>query len=269
MSSLNEDVLLAKKIYDDFLSSINAKLFISQQIDGSIETVVFKDIDSFIKEKDLQIQSFKNIEEYTREFSSSSSSLSSLERFFNVNKGKELHCINSSFSFDKEALAINQGHKGLDLLVIDLNKKDEVNNILSISQEDKNYSKKELLVSGILEANKSIENYAKEVYLNDIVKQYENSNNELKDNEFYIANYGTDENVEIFKSFDEALEESINNEVHKCFLDKNSVYQEKDGSWNYNDNYALFVTKPVVVLKEDLQNNISSSTEHSKVRRDR
>ena len=175
MSKLDLDVASVKKIYEELLSPFNARLFISQQPNGSVETVIFKDIDSFISEKNLDVQAFKDVEEFKKVYSPSSSSLLSLERFFEVNKGKELFCINGSFSFDKEALAINQGHKGLDLLVVDLSNKEEIYKTLSLSQDDKNYSKKELLCAGILEVDNKLMGEFKKGYLDSIVKEYEDN----------------------------------------------------------------------------------------------
>lgn len=70
----------------------------------------------------------------------------------------------------------------------------------------------------------------------------------LKENEFYLANYGTNENIEIFKNYEEAKEESVNNKVYIAELDLDSVWQE-DGIWNYEDNYNLINSKPVKIKK--------------------
>lgn len=73
------------------------------------------------------------------------------------------------------------------------------------------------------------------------------------DYSFYIANYGTNENIEIFQSFDKAQNFSIDGKVHYAQLDSELVYLEEFNSgveWNYEDKADLFVSSPVEVLKE-------------------
>lgn len=69
---------------------------------------------------------------------------------------------------------------------------------------------------------------------------------DLDSNQFYLANYGTNENIEIFKSFEEAKKESIDNKVYLAELDADSVYEE-DGIWNYEDNYNLIISTPTEI----------------------
>lgn len=74
---------------------------------------------------------------------------------------------------------------------------------------------------------------------------------ELKsDMKFYLANYGTEENVEIFTSYDEALNESINDEVHEAVLNYDCIWYDHDlKAWNYEDDSNLFLSTPLKVKK--------------------
>jgi len=73
--------------------------------------------------------------------------------------------------------------------------------------------------------------------------------NKLNKNQFYISNYGTMENIEIFKDFNEAKENSINCEVYLVDLNSNHIWEEDGIGWNYNDCSDLFLTTPVLVSK--------------------
>ncbi len=73
--------------------------------------------------------------------------------------------------------------------------------------------------------------------------------NLLTDKKFYIANYDTMENIEIFTSFDEAKDESTNDEVYEAILNHKNVWYENGIGWNYEDNSNLFITTPVKVKK--------------------
>lgn len=67
----------------------------------------------------------------------------------------------------------------------------------------------------------------------------------LMDNEFYLANYGTDENIEIFKNYYHAKKESIDGNVYRCNLNKELVFFEQDiKEWNYEDKSDLFLDEP-------------------------
>ena len=66
---------------------------------------------------------------------------------------------------------------------------------------------------------------------------------------FYLANYGTDKNIEIFQDFDEAKKESINDKVFKATLNCSNVWFEDKQGWNYEDNDELFINTPYQVLK--------------------
>lgn len=65
---------------------------------------------------------------------------------------------------------------------------------------------------------------------------------------FYIANYGTMENIEIFLDYKDAKKESINNEVYEAILNHKNVWYEDDLGWNYEDNSSLFITSPKRVI---------------------
>jgi len=64
----------------------------------------------------------------------------------------------------------------------------------------------------------------------------------------YIANYGTDENIEIFNNFKEAKEYSIDSKVHKALFNGSNLWYEEIG-WNYYDKYDLFLETPYEVFK--------------------
>lgn len=93
----------------------------------------------------------------------------------------------------------------------------------------------------------------------------------LDKNEFYLANYASDSNVEIFKNFAEAKEESVN-EVHMAKLNMNRVWLENNTMWYYEDKSDLYQTSPIEVKDdkllrtyEEIENDIlEKSTEISK-----
>lgn len=64
---------------------------------------------------------------------------------------------------------------------------------------------------------------------------------------FYLANYDTDKNIEIFQDFDKAKKESINGKVYKATLNHTNVWFE-DGKWNYEDDSFLFADEPLEVM---------------------
>jgi len=65
---------------------------------------------------------------------------------------------------------------------------------------------------------------------------------------FYIANYGTSENIEIFQNYEEAKKESIDNRVYQAILNSSDVYFDIGlNSWNYEDVSGLFLTTPLLV----------------------
>jgi hypothetical protein len=57
---------------------------------------------------------------------------------------------------------------------------------------------------------------------------------------FYISNYGTEMNLNIFKTYEEAKEDSCNSVVHTTDVNEEFVYQEDDGQWNYEDTSVTF-----------------------------
>ena len=71
----------------------------------------------------------------------------------------------------------------------------------------------------------------------------------MDNKEFYIANYGTMKNIEIFDNFKDARDNSSNNKVYKALLNQDNVWLEKDLGWNYEDNSELFLSKPILVEK--------------------
>ena len=71
----------------------------------------------------------------------------------------------------------------------------------------------------------------------------------MDNKEFYIANYGTMKNIEIFDNFKDAKANSSNNKVHKALLNSNNIWFEKDLGWNYEDNSELLLSKPILVEK--------------------
>jgi len=75
---------------------------------------------------------------------------------------------------------------------------------------------------------------------------------EIKSNiPFFIANYDTDKNIEIFQDYNEAKKVSANGMVYKAVLNHNDVWYEKDlGAWNYNDTFELFVNEPIRIIEK-------------------
>ena len=67
---------------------------------------------------------------------------------------------------------------------------------------------------------------------------------------FYLANYTTEENIEIFQNFDEAKKCSVNGMVYKATLNHENVYFEKDIGWNYEDNFELFLDEPTRIIEK-------------------
>lgn len=64
---------------------------------------------------------------------------------------------------------------------------------------------------------------------------------------FYLANYGTMKNIEIFDNFEDAKTESSNNKVYKALLNPDNVWFEENLGWNYEDNSDLFLYEPILV----------------------
>jgi len=75
---------------------------------------------------------------------------------------------------------------------------------------------------------------------------------EIKSNiPFFIANYCSEENIEIFQDYNEAKKESVNGMVYKAVLNHDDVWYEKDlGAWNYNDTFELFVNEPIRIIEK-------------------
>jgi len=75
---------------------------------------------------------------------------------------------------------------------------------------------------------------------------------EIKSNiPFFIANYCSEKNSEIFQDYNEAKKESANGMVYKAVLNHNDVWYEKDlGAWNYNDTFELFVNEPIRIIEK-------------------
>ena len=69
----------------------------------------------------------------------------------------------------------------------------------------------------------------------------------MDNKEFYIANYETMKNIEIFDNFKDAKANSSNNKVYKALLNPDNVWLEKDLGWNYEDNSELFLSEPILV----------------------
>jgi histone acetyltransferase (RNA polymerase elongator complex component) len=65
---------------------------------------------------------------------------------------------------------------------------------------------------------------------------------------FYIANYGTNQNIEIFQDYEDAKKESIDNFVHQAILNHSRVYFDIElNGWNYEDKFDLFLSTPSLV----------------------
>ncbi len=65
---------------------------------------------------------------------------------------------------------------------------------------------------------------------------------------FYLANYGTEKNIEIFQDYEKAKKESIDNLVYQAILNHSHVYFDINlNGWNYEDKFDLFLTTPLLV----------------------
>jgi hypothetical protein len=62
---------------------------------------------------------------------------------------------------------------------------------------------------------------------------------------FFIANYGTNENIEIFQDRDEAKKASVDGLVHTAILNHSNVWFEDGFGWNYDDDSELFLSEPL------------------------
>ncbi|WP_152633284.1 hypothetical protein [Aliarcobacter butzleri] len=69
------------------------------------------------------------------------------------------------------------------------------------------------------------------------------------DASFYLANYGTTENVEIFTDYAEAKKNSVDGIVHKAILSSDCVWYEDGLGWNYEDCSHLYSKTPCEVSK--------------------
>ena len=63
---------------------------------------------------------------------------------------------------------------------------------------------------------------------------------------FFLANYGTEKNIEIFQDLDKAKNESSDGKVYKAVLNSDHIWFE-DGNWNYEDKSDLFIEVPIEV----------------------
>ena len=63
---------------------------------------------------------------------------------------------------------------------------------------------------------------------------------------FYIANYGTMKNIEIFQDINKAKEESADGKVYQAILNGSRVWLEND-DWNYEDTSDLFLKSPTEI----------------------
>lgn len=61
---------------------------------------------------------------------------------------------------------------------------------------------------------------------------------------FFISNYGTDVNIEIFQDRDEAKNASVDGLVYIAILNHRNVWFEDGLGWNYEDNSELFLSEP-------------------------
>lgn len=68
------------------------------------------------------------------------------------------------------------------------------------------------------------------------------------DVQFYLANYGTEKNIEIFQSLEKAKKESVDGVVYTAVLNHENVWYEENIGWNYEDNSSLFLTSPIQVI---------------------
>lgn len=64
---------------------------------------------------------------------------------------------------------------------------------------------------------------------------------------FYLANYGTEKNIEIFDNYNDAKSESSDDKVFKALLNEQNVYFEDGLGWNYEDNSELYLSTPVEI----------------------
>jgi hypothetical protein len=65
---------------------------------------------------------------------------------------------------------------------------------------------------------------------------------------FYLANYNTEKNIEIFEDFDKAKNESIDNCVYKAILNHSRVWFDAQlNHWIYEDKLDLILSTPILV----------------------
>jgi len=63
---------------------------------------------------------------------------------------------------------------------------------------------------------------------------------------FYLANYNTLKNIEIFQKLEQAKEFNPDNPVYKAVLNHERVWYEKDFGWNYENTSDLFLETPYI-----------------------
>jgi len=61
---------------------------------------------------------------------------------------------------------------------------------------------------------------------------------------FYLANYGTEKNIEIFQDLEKAEKESVDGVVYMAVLNHENIWHEENIGWKYEDDSSLFLTSP-------------------------
>lgn len=99
-----------------------------------------------------------------------------------------------------------------------------------------------------------------------------NSISTLKEDEFYVANYGTEENIEIFKNFFQAKSESVDDIVHIGKFNMDRVWIEDDIGWNYDDvsdlHEELTVATTPVITRENIHLFYEFMSDEDKVKKE-
>lgn len=68
------------------------------------------------------------------------------------------------------------------------------------------------------------------------------------DNYFFITNYDSEENINIFSNMNDALNDSPLGNIHKALLNGQTLYYDKEAElWSYQNAYDLYLSNPVQV----------------------
>ncbi|WP_323585360.1 hypothetical protein [Aliarcobacter butzleri] len=121
-----KELFFIKSYLDDFLKAQKTDFIFISEDSNYIKQINYNVIEDLLLDSGLELNSFKSIEEYIFYLKSKNKdfNVKDLDSFivncFNKNKNKEIYFLNNHFSINKEALIINNVHKGLNLSIINL-----------------------------------------------------------------------------------------------------------------------------------------------------